>query len=258
MPAEVSPPSPKTGFSNSQCYASELNDCDSKLSREHYITKALLEYLNIDKELKIEGLSWTAGKEQSIPPNALASKILCQRHNSTLSVLDENALRLFKAFDEENAKGSGIKTLYLFSGNDIERWLIKVFCGLLYSKLIKYDQDISEDCLRNLINVLLGGDEFKGNCGLYICRELGHFHKGPRGFEVRLIGNHTNITGIGFFICGYEFVLSITDRDFRIFDKRKFIHRPMELYTTAENYEKAVVFCWQGKADLGTIQYRIP
>jgi hypothetical protein len=93
IPALTAPPPPKTGISLPGCYASHLADCSPKISLEHHISKSLPDVLNFDNDLRVSGPKWQEGEEKKLPPNALTSKILCKRHNSALSVLDEQSER---------------------------------------------------------------------------------------------------------------------------------------------------------------------
>ena len=120
------PPVPTTGNSLQSCYASALADCSSQRSLEHYISESLLHYLNRSHDLKVSGASWLEDGDKNLPPSALASSVMCDRHNSALSPLDNMAIRLFQAFDEKGAGDSGQRILYLFSGHDLERWLLKI------------------------------------------------------------------------------------------------------------------------------------
>jgi hypothetical protein len=120
-----------------------LADCGSERSREHYISESLLHYLNRDNNFRVGGLPWVKGKEQVLPPSALASRVLCKRHNSALSELDTIAVRLFQAFDEEGAVGSGQQLIYFFSGHDLERLLLKILCGITCSKNISLEVPIA-------------------------------------------------------------------------------------------------------------------
>ncbi|MFQ5853650.1 MAG: SEC-C metal-binding domain-containing protein [Candidatus Binatia bacterium] len=139
VPASTVPPAPRTHDSLESCYVSPLADCSSKRSREHYISESLLHYLNRNNDLTVSGLPWVEGEHQVLPPSAVSSRVLCERHNSALSPLDVIAVRLFQAFDEEGAAGSGQQLLYLFSGHDLERWLLKILCGITCSKNLPLD-----------------------------------------------------------------------------------------------------------------------
>jgi len=252
-PACTTPLPPKSGDHIRKCYASRLADCSTTLSREHYISASLLHYIDQFKNLTVSGLPWLNGKEKVLPPNALASKILCERHNSALSPLDGMAVHLFRAFDEEGIAGSGQQLLYLFSGHDLERWLLKMLCGIASSGSLPTDNDCDFSIPRMWLNVLFGHAEFTRGRGLYVCVDKDHQFAGPHGLELRAITGEGKLTGIGLFVCGYELILSMTGFPARRFNKRKVAYRPMEFHATGKNCEKSVVFSWDGEADRGTI-----
>lgn len=252
-PASAAPLPPKTGKSLQACYAARLTDCSSKVSREHYISESLLHYLNCSKDLRVSGLPWIEGEEKILPPDALAAKILCERHNSSLSPLDAISVHLFQAFDEEGVAGSGQQLLHLFCGHDLERWLLKILCGMLYSKNLKPDNDGNLSISRQWLEILFGYTDFPDGQGLYVCTTIGHRLDGPRGLMLRAITERGGLTGMGLWVCGYEFILSMSGFPSRRFDGRKVVYRPLEFYTTGPNFEKSVLLSWNGVADLGTV-----
>jgi hypothetical protein len=249
----TSPPQPSTNESIDECYAASLADCESKLSREHYISEALLKHLNRTNDLRVSGLAWTGTEYRVLPPRALASKILCERHNSALSGLDALAVRFFGAFDEESIVGASNELLYLFSGHDIERWILKILCGLLSSRNLMLDGIPREPVPRKWLEILFGDADFGDGAGLYLCKQPGYLMEGEPGLKMRAIAGHGQVTGIALWACSYEFILSTVGFPSRQFDGRKVVYRPMELHSTSEDFEKSVLFSWEGAADLGTV-----
>ena len=185
------------------------------------------------------------------------SKILCERHNSALSPLDAISARLFQAFDEGGEGASGKRALYLFSGHDLERWLLKVLCGVACSKGLMLDTEADLSIPKEWLEILFGHAEFPNEQGLYVCISRGHRFEGERGVELAAILGQGRLTGMGFFICGYEFILSMSGFPSRSFDGRKVAYRPVEFYTKGEDFEKSVILVWEGKADLDTISFEI-
>lgn len=75
---------------------------------------------------------------QILPPVALASKVLCERHNSALSPLDTAATDLYAILRRINAElGDEAPTApsetFTVGGVDLERWLLKALIGLAHS-----------------------------------------------------------------------------------------------------------------------------
>ena len=97
--ADVNPPGARTNHTNPGCYLSAVDDnCCTKLSREHFVSKSILEILNIaggSRGVLAEGFPWLK-EPKPLPPEALASKVLCKRHNEGLGKLDGSALAFFQ------------------------------------------------------------------------------------------------------------------------------------------------------------------
>lgn len=132
--ASLRPPAPATGFSHTGCYLHTSNDCSAKLSREHYISKALMK----GEGLKVRGMPWWPGEARPVSADALTAKILCQRHNAALSPLDAEAERAFlaleKAIGHASRKSLSRRTAhYLISGEALELWAMKTMAGLAVS-----------------------------------------------------------------------------------------------------------------------------
>ncbi|MFQ5798661.1 MAG: hypothetical protein ACE5H0_08205 [Bacteroidota bacterium] len=231
--------------------------CSSKRSREHYISESLLHYLNRNNDLTVSGLPWVEGEHQVLPPSAVSSRVLCERHNSALSPLDVIAVRLFQAFDEEGAAGSGQQLLYLFSGHDLERWLLKILCGITCSKNLPLDVEADLSIPKYWLDILFGDAEFPDEQGLYVCKSRGHRFEGPRGLQLRAITGRGRLTGMGLWVCGYELILSMSGFPSRSFDGREVAYRPLEFYTTGRDFEKSVMLSWEGTADLGSVSLDI-
>ncbi len=79
-----------------KCYAKNLGNCQGLITREHYISKSVLEIAG--KKIQVSGFPWQENnKPIDIGINSLASNILCEFHNSQLSPLDENGRKLLFA-----------------------------------------------------------------------------------------------------------------------------------------------------------------
>src|SRR4051794_27298208 len=88
-------PDGPTGYSHERCYARTLEDCSTRISREHYLSATLLR--EIGSHPLLEGLSFLNGESKRLSVDALASNMLCTRHNTALSPLDAEAERAFSA-----------------------------------------------------------------------------------------------------------------------------------------------------------------
>lgn len=103
----------------SRCWANCLGSCDS-MSGEHIVSNAIFK-AGCSCPIIIEGVKRI--RNGAPTRNAEKSNILCRRHNSLLSPLDETIGRiaLFQAeANDESYEGS-----LLLSGELLERWLLK-------------------------------------------------------------------------------------------------------------------------------------
>jgi nitroreductase len=88
---------------------------------------------------RVDGVPWLKGTSKAVPINALAANILCTRHNSAMSPLDTMAGKFFAALRRVYDDLGNPKTLsrksqwFLFSGEELELWLVKTAFDLYYS-----------------------------------------------------------------------------------------------------------------------------
>lgn len=253
LPATTNPKSPRTNVSRIGCYAAPLQDCSNDISREHYLSKSILVQLEQLGGLRISGTPWMPpGETRIVAPNALTAKVLCSRHNTALSPLDHMAARLFKAFDDSDAVGGAKDLLYLFSGHDVERWLLKVLCGCLFSGIFTPDHK-NVPLPISWLNVLFGKEEFSGLGGLYVINELGTKQCGPTGVWMTATTRNEDVSGLSLHVCATELVLNTLGIPQRKFMGRRCAYRPFEIHTRGKQYEKSVIFTWFGHSDGGTI-----
>lgn len=123
-------------MSNVNCWAKEVSECCSTQSREHYITKGLFS----DKIVKVSGAPFLNGEEKLLSKASLTKKCLCSKHNSLLSLYDDEAIKFanslkyahklsMKRRDENRKK---FPTHYKFSDADaFSRWLVKTYINML-------------------------------------------------------------------------------------------------------------------------------
>ena len=77
------PPGPVTGFAHRHCYLRDTLDCSDQISREHYMSGAVLEQLG--SVLRVSGIPFAAGQTFDTSAASLTAKILCTRHNAALA-----------------------------------------------------------------------------------------------------------------------------------------------------------------------------
>lgn len=133
-PAPIKTKGPKTDLSNNKCYLNSLHDCSADLNKEHYISRSLLAELEHNNTIKVAGFSWQEPQTFSLVGiNSMVSKILCSRHNTALSPLDEEMGRFyrtvkdFKNISNFHEKGEQFS---VFNGFDLEKWILKTRFGV--------------------------------------------------------------------------------------------------------------------------------
>ncbi len=117
------------------CWARSLGDCAGRLSREHTVSRVVLD----DEQIEFTG-PVTQGQPRVIGIAALCSKILCEKHNNALSPLDD-AAGVFRAAMDECVRLASVRrslsprkdwTLACFDvdGPLIERWFLKTLINV--------------------------------------------------------------------------------------------------------------------------------
>lgn len=164
-----------TGYSHPRCYARALEDCSTKISREHYVSAGLLK--EIGEEPLMQGLPFLEGESKRLSVASLASKMLCERHNHALSPLDAEALRTFTAlrrFEANYRDGQDIPAFdaVLIGGPLLEAWLLKTAFEFLAAGLVRLEgesvthwRDNSDEVL---LNVLFGDQTMPKNWGMWL------------------------------------------------------------------------------------------
>jgi hypothetical protein len=128
---ETRPPEPATGYAHQKCFARDLADCSETISREHFISRSILELFG-KNGITVSGMPWIPdGEQRRVSPASLTGKMLCERHNHVLSPLDSVAAEFFRFFTDEWS-GDPVE-VFLTRGYDLERWLLKMLCGLVAS-----------------------------------------------------------------------------------------------------------------------------
>jgi hypothetical protein len=215
-------PPPQTSFAQTGCYLGYTNDCGGGLSREHYVSRAVLEELS-EPTVAIDGFHWQApGEQKAVGINSLTAKILCSRHNSALSLLDTEAvqfLRTIKSIHASlNSKSLSRKRLVsIVSGEGLELWILKIACGLFYSKIasqqreqIAHDHAIDD----GIIAAALFSKRWHPRCGLYLRAAPGQIVPGRYSISLTpaISINEKRYVGVEVRIIGLEFAVFFDPR----------------------------------------------
>jgi len=140
--AQFRPPGAATGYRHPRCYMRWTRNCSDTITGEHFISEDVLSILN-PKSVRISGAAWIPkGQTQDLPLKALQANILCRRHNSALSPLDTMAGKLFRAvneiYDDLSRQTLSRKSKWhLFSGEELELWLLKTILGFFHANVLR-------------------------------------------------------------------------------------------------------------------------
>jgi hypothetical protein len=204
--ASVRPRPLATGYAQTGCYLSHTNDCDGGISGEHYISATVLEQLS-EPAVAIDGVFWLPpGERKVVGINSLTANILCVRHNSALSALDAEAGQFLRTIKRISRK----RLVSIVSGEALEQWILKVACGLFYSKIASHDRhQIANDHAieHSIIAEALFAKRWFPNCGLYMRAAIGQRVPGVNAIsmapatsisEKRFLGIRVEIIGLEF------------------------------------------------------------
>lgn len=245
------PTPPKTGFSNPKCFARALNDCSAEITKEHFISEAVLKLINTDgKAMKISGPRWLKkGEERRVSISSMSAHILCKRHNNSLSLLDNIGKRFFQFVLGINLQSD----ILLINGFEIERWMLKLLCGQIASNWHSPFQGDWQPPL-TWTNILFGEDKIIDGNGLFFL--TGNISASFHQIGSWLVaGNEPHaINGLSFLIAGNWFLFVMGDINAETilkFDQNNIrrINRPECIFITTEPDQREVHFGgppWKG------------
>ncbi len=143
------------------------------------------------------GFPWQQTKQgQQLPINQLASNILCDKHNSLLSPLDDEALLVFRFLQPFWRRTQTVSASSLtVDGNLLELWMLKTLCGFLASKNSpSYNRTVSTrwEPPDWWIDVLFKKSPMPVNVGLYFYGggPPQTIQNGPAGFGYSPLNEH--------------------------------------------------------------------
>jgi hypothetical protein len=204
------------------CWATSLEDCEGKISREHLVSQSLFPEGNIT----VSGLHWCKDGPKTVGLAALTGKILCQKHNSELSELDTTVKQAFETFDESmqlfqarsklQRRRWTIKTFNI-DGALLERWFLKTLINLSHGGQWIIGEGSHAAGLPNdeLVRIAFGKATFREKAGLYTAAQDGEQVTLRQGLSLtpKTIGNNL-LAGL-FSLCGYRFFLSLLPEELK-------------------------------------------
>lgn len=141
-----------------KCYANALGDCSGKISKEHYISKKILEFAQEDMgRISLEGELRACSAK-----NLKNKKMLCTKHNSQLSRIDAEMLKLVKTVFNWNSNPRSVSET--FNGSLITRWLFKYGAGIIIADGLRSDAN-SYMFEKDWLEILFGVRPLPSWCG---------------------------------------------------------------------------------------------
>lgn len=161
-----------TNYSHPKCYAKSTGACSHKISKEHLISDNILRDFEENKTVKIAGLPWIEHQTFNLlSRKSLVSHVLCENHNHQLSPYDAEAgefLRCLNEFDSDFNAPQPSNEVKQFNGEFLEKWMLKVLCGLIASNQISEGGERKPVPLKEIyVGILFNGNLFPDTWGLY-------------------------------------------------------------------------------------------
>jgi len=217
------------------CFAESLGDCAGGMSREHYLSEALIRVFSDAPHVR--GIAWLPeGEVRSVGIGSLQSRILCQAHNNHLSPLDEAlaemqefAEAVHEWFGEEREAGTGIEGT--MDGPLLERALLKLALGFTYSRSFRSTQerpppsDVIADRKGHLLRALFGIEPIDDVGGLYAIPELLRLPMMPNFSTQCAVNDANEVIGARILFRRLYFAIALN----RLVPVAGAIHRPAEL-----------------------------
>jgi hypothetical protein len=235
---------------NPNCYAGQLGDCSETTNGEHFISRSVLKVVGPTGMLRLSGGPWAAPTESAeVGFDAVEKPILCERHNRQLSPLDDAAAKLFRHVRDFAAQFAGNAppgpSATLLNGHAIERWMLKVLIGSVYSQTATLNGQAFGGWSPPIrwLQTLVDGEAFAPPCGLYFeGAPLDEFSSEPEFSHMVLVANGGTIIGGQFAISGLRFSLFTEPIVEWRGDPGRF--RLFALRFTDGREEKAILLAW--------------
>lgn len=246
------PARPATGHSHPKCFARRLENWGQHISGEHYLSRSVLAQLEKDGGVFTRGAKFSP-QGRRLPLSALQSNVLCREHNADLSALDAIAGTFFAECNDTarqlSADSDAEASVLLVNGYDLERWFLKVLCGLVAGGIM---HDVPKSDVRDeWVGPLFGVGRLPGTAGLYVSGQLGttwrivpdDLRSSPLFASTR---GGTALAGLKLALAGLEFTLLAFERPAKhtgtINDDG--IHRPGEICVRRAGVARRLVLDW--------------
>lgn len=186
-----------------ECWAAGFSECSGPMSREHVVSNAVFD----EAMLEVQGIHAFGGLTKVVSTASLTARVLCQRHNSLLSPLDEEAGRLSDAI--KTARVGSEHVQHKVNGALLERWALKVLVNLLASR---WTEKGFFPPGPDIVAKVFGSMPLQGQSGLYLLENYQGSAPPDSFFYCVLVSQHEThpqVLGLVASLSGVPFVLSV-------------------------------------------------
>ena len=212
-----------SGIAMRKCWAEVLGNCSDSLSGEHIVSKGLF----ATDMVGVQGLSWCKDAPKVVGLNSVTRKILCTRHNNTLSPVDQAAIVAFDAFREsvrltdvrQAMKERRWNIVHLpVDGEGLERWFLKTLINVTLGgdKKIGPKSIAPGEPSSDLVEIAYGQRKFPQSAGLHYSAEAGETIDSEDRVTIIPFFDSQNecVLGGTFYFRGFRFMLCLVDEGF--------------------------------------------
>ncbi len=228
----------------SACFLEGYGQCAGKITGEHYISKTVLEAVGLNA--LTGGLPWQEPMTmQIIGINSLVSNILCEKHNSGLSKFDTEAGKFFRALDAADKRPHELPPITVIDGQLIERWFLKVMCGLTAGP------GLNNRFIPSEWKAVLSGESWPDDWGLYVPSPIGEQVLAKElSIETKVHPETRAVLAAGFRLAGVSFNILFGRPDN---PSAWGLHRPRGLILQDGQQEARIEFIWPFATDQAVI-----
>lgn len=241
---------------HAKCYLNSTGACADQISKEHIISHSVLRVL-AEKAVEISGAPWLKPEEKKVLPfGSLVANCLCVAHNNALTNLDAAAGRFFEAFQKCGTTDVGPPLQFIFSGHDLERWLLKMLVGMAVSNYLADGGEVLTNGLHGSIDVvdlLQDPTKWIAPIGLYFTQRVGQRFQRKDNFYLAPLSliDGKEIGGLLADIQGMQIALLALNRPIAGSPLEKSGYRPGRLEFVLGDVRHTILLSWDDGLDHG-------
>jgi hypothetical protein len=221
---------------DSRCWASCLGECAGGTSGEHLVSQALFP----DDKITVQGMSWCLKEPKTIGLASLTGNILCRKHNSDLSSLDDTVKDTFEKLREamelsalrsEERSTSWIFRRFEINGPLLESWFLKTFINITHRGRfpIGAGSVVDGTAPAEFVRIAFGQETFGAGGGLYIAGKAGDNIQYRQGLSLTTLLENDVLVAGKFALCGFNFFLSLLPEKLEQFRGQYLMHHETKL-----------------------------